>query len=238
MKDYQGNIDDLYDLIYSWKNYRLESSHIRDICTAFGVNVGVLLDIACGTGEHMKYLQEGFSVEGLDISEKMVEIASRKMPGKKFHVADMRNFDLGGRYDVVLCLFSSIAYVESDTELVATLNNMKNHLRDGGVMVIEPHFLDETQYGVSASLIASESDSISLARASQGRFSNGRYELEFDYFIVDKKRKEVFRHNETHSLMHIAEEAFFQFAKNAGMKCIFLQEGLKAGKGLFIFKKG
>ncbi len=237
MEEYSGNFEDLYDLSYQWKNYQQEALHLRDICASFGVNNGDLLDVACGTGEHVRFLQTHFFVEGLDLNSKMIDVAARKMPNTTFHVSDMRDFSLGKKYDVVTCLFSSIAYVVSVDELYAALTCMSAHLKYGGVIIVEPHFLDPIEFGASASLITVESESTGLARATRGRFNSNRFELEFDYFVVEKQRRETFRRAEKHSLMLITKTDFFAFAESAGMSCVFLPGGLKVGKGLFVFKK-
>jgi trans-aconitate methyltransferase len=60
-----------------------------------------ILDIACGTGEHARFLSADFEVDGIDIEPKFVEIARTKNPAGNFSVADMRAFQLENYYDVV-----------------------------------------------------------------------------------------------------------------------------------------
>ena len=43
-----------------------------------------LLDVGCGTGEHLKYLSLGFRCTGLDINRRMIELARSKVPEAKF----------------------------------------------------------------------------------------------------------------------------------------------------------
>lgn len=52
--------------------------------------------------------QFNYSVDGIDLDPEFVEIARRKLPRSLIEHADMVDFDLGRRYDVVVCLFSSI----------------------------------------------------------------------------------------------------------------------------------
>ena len=56
----------------------------------------------------------------------------------------MRSFDLGRRFDVITCLFSSIGYMKSPADLRDGVINMARHLQPGGVLIIEPWLTEET----------------------------------------------------------------------------------------------
>lgn len=131
-----------YDAIYlQQKDYHREAEILKQIiiqqhpCPA-----NRLLDIACGTGLHLQWLQDDFQVEGMDINPDMLEIARERLPGLHFHQADMTNFDLASRYDIILCLFSSIGYVKTLEKLRAALGCMFDHLYPGGLLLVEPWF--------------------------------------------------------------------------------------------------
>ena len=53
-------------------------------------------------------------------------------------VADMTSFDLGRRFDVVTCLFSSIGYVGTAERLDQAIATMAAHLEPGGTLIVEP----------------------------------------------------------------------------------------------------
>ena len=53
---------------------------------------GTLLDVGCGSGVKAKYfLDRGFSVTGIDISKKLLEIARREAPYGHFELLKMEN---------------------------------------------------------------------------------------------------------------------------------------------------
>ena len=91
-----------------------------------------LLDVGCGTGRHLELLRERYEVEGLDINPTMLEAARERCPDVTFHEADMADFDLGSRFDVVMCLFSSIGYVRTEARLRSAVLCMRRHLNPGG----------------------------------------------------------------------------------------------------------
>jgi SAM-dependent methyltransferase len=131
---------DVYDLCYSIKDYAAEARMLRRVLAERRPNATTLLDVACGTGRHIEHLSRWYEVEGIDINEEFLARARRRCPDVPLHRADMTDFDLGRRFDVVTCLFSSIAYIRTRTNFVRAIESMRAHLRSGGVLVIEPFF--------------------------------------------------------------------------------------------------
>ncbi len=130
-----------YDLIYrGLKDYAEEAAKLDSLLKLLEPRPTSLLDVGCGTGEHARQLRQRFAyqVDGIDIEPAFIEIAAAKNPGADFTVADMRSFRLPRRYDVLLCLFSSIAYVETLDGLADAFASMARHLHPGGWLVVEP----------------------------------------------------------------------------------------------------
>lgn len=133
----------LYDLIYQTrgKDYRREAESVHQSIREHLRSGGkTLLDVACGTGVHTHYLSEYYQVEGLDLDERMLAAARQKHPAIPFHQGDMLTFNLGRQFDVITCLFSSIAYVRTLEAMRQAIANFTRHLKPGGVMVVEPWF--------------------------------------------------------------------------------------------------
>lgn len=143
---YEADLAAVYDLIYSGrgKDYRAECSVLTEIIRQRSAEARSLLDVACGTGGHLHQLKDSFPVvEGLELSADMLAIARSKIPGVVLHGGDVRDFHLGRRYDSVICMFSSIAYMRDADELAGAVGRMAAHLNPGGVLVVEPwHFPD------------------------------------------------------------------------------------------------
>ncbi len=63
---------------------------ILDMLRENGVSDGLVVDLGCGSGLWARgLLREGYRVLGIDISEAMVEIACRKVPGAEFRVGSL-----------------------------------------------------------------------------------------------------------------------------------------------------
>lgn len=119
-----GELARYYDLIYSFKDYRREAVRVKALISHYKKSEGKeLLDIACGTGHHLEYLKDEFSCTGVDISNEILEVARKNVEGVVFKRADMATLNLGKKFDVITCLFSSIGYVKTRTNLRKTIRN-------------------------------------------------------------------------------------------------------------------
>jgi len=55
---------------------------------------GIILDAGCGPGRDSKFfISQGFQVIGIDLSEKLLEIAKKNVPEAKFYKQDLRNIE-------------------------------------------------------------------------------------------------------------------------------------------------
>ena len=132
-----------YEALYeTWKDFDAESAKIAALLRDEHPGARTVLDAACGTGRHAHVLAgaHGFAVDGFDLDGGMVRIAADRNPDGHFDVADMVDFNLGRRYDAVICLFSSIGYVRTARNLERTLRCFGNHVESDGVILVEPWF--------------------------------------------------------------------------------------------------
>lgn len=128
-----------YDgLMVDRRGYAADAELIRRTALSLKPGARTLLDVACGTGRHLEYLLRWFEVEGGDLSEPMLRIARDRLPEVPLHRLDMRDFDLGKKFDTVICMFSAIAYASAETDLRRALKSFARHLDPGGVVIVEP----------------------------------------------------------------------------------------------------
>jgi len=70
---------------------------------AFVEGRGTALDVGCGSSGRFidLLLAKGFSVEGIDISERMIALAKNRHPNLIFHHADICEWELPRNYDFI-----------------------------------------------------------------------------------------------------------------------------------------
>ena len=222
----------LYDAIYSGKDYAEEARRLKAFIAGHKRSPGnAMLDIACGTGGHVPYLRDDFVYEGLDLDTNMLAIANERYPGIAFHQGDMVNFDLGHQFDVVTCLFSSIAYTATPARLEQAIATMARHLHPGGVLLVgpffppdawhvgEPHamFVDQPHLKITRMNVSGRRDTIAL--------------LDFHYLVASPNGVEYF--TEHHELGLFTDEEYRRALTLAGLEVDYDAEGL-IGRGLYI----
>jgi SAM-dependent methyltransferase len=172
-----------YDQVYLKRNdYKSESEVVQNIIRRFEKKPSkTLLDVGCGTGEHLKYLSQHFRCTGLDISKDMIKTARAKVPNARFEVANMITFRLRNRFDVITCLFSSIGYVQNFGNLVRTLRNFHDHLTDEGLVLIEPWVFKKDFRERSFSIDTYEDENTKLTRMGTSKLTKLHWLVHFHY---------------------------------------------------------
>lgn len=95
-----------------------------------------VLDVGCGSGIKSKYLSDhGLKVTGIDISDKMVEIAKREFPQCEFKALDMNKVDsLNMTFDHVFAQAALLHIPRKEME--QTLKNLLKVLKPGGYLYV------------------------------------------------------------------------------------------------------
>lgn len=93
-------ISKYYDIMYvNDESYRSEVEKVVSLVKQYKKSEGnALLDIACGTGAQATYLQDYFTVTGIDICEEMLTLAKNKVKNATFINADMCEFNLSNQF--------------------------------------------------------------------------------------------------------------------------------------------
>lgn len=106
---------------------------------------GSVLDLAMGGGRNAVYLaQQGFTVEGVDISPSAVaaaqQLAARYNVKIKTYVADLeRDYSiLQNTYDLIICF----NYLQR-----SLFQSIKSGIKKGGMVVYETYIIDQAKYG-------------------------------------------------------------------------------------------
>lgn len=224
---------EFYDAIYSrLKDYRAESQRLAELIRSRRPDATRLLDVACGTGEHARFLATlGFQVDGIDREAAFVKLAQAKNPDGRFSQADMADFDLGSRYDVVTCLFSSIGYAKTVAKLRRTLKSCARHIEAAGLVIVEPWFQPGEMTDGAIYLQTAEQLDLKVCRMSHTEVRGPISRLQFEYLVG--RPGGLRRASEVHELGLFSRAEMQEAFRRAGLAVAYDSEGL-SGRGLYV----
>jgi SAM-dependent methyltransferase len=233
---YGSDLSQIYDVIYAGrgKDYRAESEEVADLVVASTPGAESLLDVACGTGGHLRYLQRRFArVAGVDRSPHMVRRARENLPGVAIHVGDMTGFRLRDTFDAAVCLFSSVGYLATPAELDAAVAAMAAHVRTGGVVLVEPWYTPEAFLPGYIADDLVRSGELVVARVSHSTRVGDRVPIVVHYLVADPERG-VRHHTDVHEMTLFTDEQYRAAFERAGCAVRRLDGSRRFGCGLYL----
>lgn len=117
-----------------------EIQFYRELAAVAQAKGGSILEIGCGTGRvAIRLAQEGVDVVGLDVSAQMLEIAqekSREWPNLRWVLGDMRSFELGETFTLVIIPGHAFQHLNTTLDQVRCLECIQRHLAPEGMLVV------------------------------------------------------------------------------------------------------
>ena len=103
---------------------------------------GCVLELGCGTGHKLiPIASDGHPCTGLELSSDMLTEAQRKADERALAVewvrGDMRDFDLGRTFDLVIIAANSLLHLHETADLLSCLRSVRAHLAPGARFVFD-----------------------------------------------------------------------------------------------------
>lgn len=139
-----------YNIFARYYDDLTKNIHYQDLAEYFhtiikkyeGKENGILLDLACGTGnvsEEMSRL--GYDVIGVDNSEEMLNRAFEKKYDSGLNVQyicqDMRKLDMFGTIDVTICVLDSINHLDSLEDITQIFSRVSLFSEPNGLFIFD-----------------------------------------------------------------------------------------------------
>ena len=127
-------IGDAYDLVYPDTGDRVP--FVAKVLKNFGKQT--VLELGIGSGLFaIPLTKSGLNVEGLEISEVMLDVMRKKAPDLNAYQGDIRDFSLGKQYQAVLALSSILVLLKDQQEIKRCLRCVYEHLEPEGLLLLE-----------------------------------------------------------------------------------------------------
>ncbi|MFT5684281.1 MAG: SAM-dependent methyltransferase [Myxococcota bacterium] len=229
--------EDLYDYVYSWKDYGAEAAAAREILSIEGVGEGSrVLEAACGTGRYLEHLAQWFLVSGFDLDPTMLRAAQWRVPSGTLFLGDMAAFSVDVPCDALLCLFGGMGYLPPGTPLASGASAFYAAVRPGGVALIEPWVEPDEFVSGRAWMQTYVSANFKLARLVVPRREGKRCVLDFHYQLARAGHR-VEQLRATESLwLHTTAELIAQL-EAVGFEVRLTNQGFMPSRHLLICRR-
>jgi len=222
-----------YDKIYSFKDYEAECELLRQLIAIYRDSEGNdLLDIACGTGSHLQYFTD-YNRVGIDLNPEMVKIAKQKIPEAEILEMDMTSLVFNKKFDVIMCLFSSIGYILEKEKLIQTIKGFADHVKDGGIIIIQPWLPKEVYTEGRPDITIYEDENLKIARLTVSELKGDNSYFEMQYLIAERDKK-IQHFIEPHELAFFSKEFIMSLMKDNGLKTEYFTDETLGDRGFII----
>jgi SAM-dependent methyltransferase len=139
---YENWFGNEYLTVYAHRNEEEAQQLVQLVLTYIPLDKNSkIIDLCCGQGRHAYlFAREGFKVYGFDLSRKLLQVAKYKNEKNQntfFVQADMRFLPVAHSFDLLLNLFTSFGYFQTDEENKSVFFQFYQALKSGGNYVFD-----------------------------------------------------------------------------------------------------
>ncbi len=212
----------LYDALTFDVDYEKMADFIQWRMKENGLESGLVLDLACGTGTlTLALAHRGYEMLGADSSEDMLTVARQK-PGAEnilFLNQPMEDFELYGTVDAIVCVLDSINYLTDPDALAKTFALCANYLNPDGLLIFDVNSEYKFSQILGNETYAYETDSIYYIWQNEQEPENQLCHLYLTFF--EEKEEGVYhRFDEEHTQRIYTDEMLSKALSGAGLTVV------------------
>lgn len=142
---------DFYDNLTNNVHYERYGEYILQLAEKYNHNMGITLDLACGTGSLTLWLKKkGVDIYGIDASAEMLSVAQEKaldndISGMLFLRQKMQNIDLYGTIDTCICTLDSINHITNKDDVQKTFSRVSFFMNPEALFIFDVNTLYKHQ---------------------------------------------------------------------------------------------
>lgn len=131
----------IYDKLIG-QDYEKWADYIEEIFKLNNKSPKLVLDLGCGTGSITNILaKRGYDMIGIDMSVDMLNVAREKAMEQELDVLylcqDIREFELYGTVDAIICTLDVLNYITEPQDLEHIFALVKNYLNPDGMFIFD-----------------------------------------------------------------------------------------------------
>ncbi len=213
----------VYDELTFNVDYEKRAEYIMSILKDNGIEDGLLLDLACGTGSlSVEFAKKGFEVIATDSSADMLMEAQNKAFSEGVNIMflcqKMQETDLYGTVRAIVCSLDSINHLENIDEVRKTFSVLKNFIDDGGIMVFDVNTLYKHREVLGNNTFIYDEKNVYCVWQNRLLPDNKTVGINLDFFVKNGSTYERF--NENFKEIAFSDEEITSAVENSGFKVV------------------
>ncbi len=219
-----------YDALTQNVNYHERALYFNSLIEKFDGNTsGVLLDMACGTGSICEEMAKlGYDVIGADISEGMLNVAMDKKFDSGLNIQyvkqDMRQLDMFGTMDVILCVLDSLNHLPTIQDIQQTFNRVSLFTEPDGLFIFDMNTLYKHKEVLANNSYIYETDDVFCAWENYYNTSDNRVDITLNFFERCNTDGKYNRYIEEFSEWAYSIDDILNALDSAGLKLIAMYD--------------
>lgn len=188
-----------------------------------------ILEVGCGSGRILKpFLENGYKITGVDISNEMLELSEQKLKGYiengslKLKNLDFRYYSLKETYDKIMITWFTFNYILEEKEQLSFLKNIYLSLKDKGLLIMDlfyPQTLINPEIENKWKFSGIRKDGIEIKLKDKRKIVKG-IEERIQIFNVNNTEEKIITHR-----IFIDKNKIRQLLESAGFKGVKFTDG-------------
>lgn len=222
-----------YDLLTDNVEYEKRADYFCRLLSLCGINGGIMLDLACGTGSiSVKMAERGFDVIGVDSSIGMLNAARRKAFESEKDILllnqSMDELDLFGTVDCAVCVLDSINHLEDEQQVKDTFEKVSLFMNPGGAFAFDVNTLYKHQYILSDNAFVYDLDELYCVWQNSYNEEDGSVDIDIDFF--EEEDGAYYRSSESFSEQAYELDDIAKWLEEAGFEVIGIYDDMTTEK--------
>ena len=179
-----------YDLLTDNVEYEKRADYFCRLLSLCGINGGILLDLACGTGSiSVEMAKKGFDVIGVDSSIGKLNAARQKTyeSGEQILLLNqsMDDIDLFGTVDCAVCVLDSINHLDGAQQVKRTFEKVSLFMNPGGAFAFDVNTLYKHKNVLADNTFVYDLDELYCVWQNSFNEADGSVDISLDFFEED-----------------------------------------------------
>ena len=186
-----GIFSSVYDILTENVDYRKTADKICSLLSLNGVDVGLLLDLGCGTGTLSFLLEKkGYDIIGIDASDDMLAEANEKKYEKNssalFLCQKMEELDLYGTIDCAVCCLDTLNHLDHIEKVREAFRQVSLFMNMNGVFIFDINTVHKHRDILSDNTFVYDMDDVYCIWQNTYDSDKKRTAIDLDFFIKEE----------------------------------------------------